>query len=286
MSGECETIQLVTGRLAEHALRDVLSRAAAGADWKYCVQVLPISVAALMSTDWVQRHLVLEAGVTRVILPGYCLGDLTQLSEAAGVPVLRGPKDLRQLPEFLGRGNLPPPDLTQYCIEIIAEINHAPRLAREQILKQAAHYAKSGADVIDVGCEPGDPWRGVGDCVRALRDAGHRVSIDSLQPAEIQAAVTAGAELVLSVNASNCHAAPDWGCEVVVIPDNLQLLDNYDRTIEYLDAQRVPLRLDPILEPIGMGFSASLWRVLGRPAALSGPRNDDGDWQPHRDDRC
>ena len=42
--------------------------------------------------------------------------------------------------------------------------------------------AADGADLIDVGCDPGEPWTGVGECVRALKAEGHRVSIDSLQP--------------------------------------------------------------------------------------------------------
>ena len=40
-----------------------------------------------------------------------------------------------------------------------------------------------------------------------LRDDGHRVSIDSWNPAEIEPAVRAGAELVLSVNRTNRDAA-------------------------------------------------------------------------------
>jgi dihydropteroate synthase-like protein len=257
-----EMIQFVTGRLAERALRDVLQRIAQQNPFSYTVQVLPISVAALMSPAWIQRHIQVADGVTRVLVPGYCGGDLSVLSEAVGVPVERGPRDLRQLPEFLGHAALDPPRLTDYSIQIIAEINHAPRLSRDNILKIADRYATDGADLIDVGCEPGEPWTGVADCVRALRDRGHRVSIDSLQPAEIEPAVRAGAELVLSVNASNREAALDWGCEVVVIPDNLNVLDSFDQTIELLVSNKVPVRLDPILEPIGMGVAASLWRYM------------------------
>ena len=255
-----ETVQFVTGRLAEQAMRDVLSRLAAAADLDYRVQVLPISVAALMTLPWIQRHLVLAQGVSQLVVPGYCQGDLAQLAQAVGVPVHRGPKDLRELPEFLGGSAPAAEDLSEYSIEIIAEINHAPRLDRAEILRQADHYRASGADVIDIGCEPGDPWTGVADCVKTLRDAGFRVSIDSLQPTEIQAAVEAGAELVLSVNATNRNAAPDWNCEVVVIPDNLNLLDGYDETIEFLAVRDVPMRLDPILSPIGLGIAASFWR--------------------------
>jgi dihydropteroate synthase-like protein len=262
--GTCqnESLLFVTGRLAEHALRSMLDTMATADAVTHHVRVLPISVAALMSPRWILKHIEVPPGVTRVVIPGYCQGDLSELRQTLGVPVERGPKDLREIPEYLGRGETPAPDLSDYRIEILAEINHAPRLDREEILHRARQYAESGADLIDIGCEPGDPWTAVGDCVRALRDEGYRVSIDSLQIPEIAAAVRAGAELVLSVNASNRDAAADWGCEVVVIPDSLSVLDSFDDTVALLARQGVPMRLDPILEPIGLGLAASLWRYM------------------------
>jgi dihydropteroate synthase-like protein len=119
-----------------------------------------------------------------------------------------------------------------------------------------------GANLIDVGCEPKSHWTGVVDCIKALKDHGHRVSIDSLNPKEIAPAVAAGAELVLSVNSSNREAAADWGCEVVVIPDDIRNIDSMQETIDWLASQNVPMRLDPILEPIGLGFAASLNRYM------------------------
>jgi dihydropteroate synthase-like protein len=98
--------------------------------------------------------------------------------------------------------------------------------------------------------------------VKALRDEGLRVSVDSLEPREIAAAVRAGAELVLSVNSGNREAAVDWGCEVVVIPDDPRESRGLDETVHYLADQHVRLRIDPILEPIGCGFAASLGRYL------------------------
>jgi dihydropteroate synthase len=74
--------------------------------------------------------------------------------------------------------------------------------------------------------------------------------------------VKAGAELVLSVNSSNREAAADWGCEVVVIPDDPATLAGLDETIDFLAARSVRLRIDPILEPIGCGFAASLGRYI------------------------
>lgn len=255
-----ETIHFVTGRLAELALRATLETVSKQAGFSYTVQVLPITVAALMSPDWIAPRLVVPANTSRVLLPGYVYGDLTSVAAKAGVPVEVGPKDLRQLPEFFGQSDPRRADYGAYDIEILAEINHAPRQSLTEILRQAQAFRAAGADLIDVGCDPGEPWSGVGECVRALKTEGFRVSIDSLNPLEIAPAVRAGAELVLSVNATNREAAVDWGCEVVVIPDEIPTLGGLEETLEFLATRSVPLRIDPILEPIGFGFAASLRR--------------------------
>jgi dihydropteroate synthase-like protein len=254
-------IHFVTGRLAEHSLRNTVSALAAEIGFAYSINVLPITVAALMTPEWIARRLAVAEGTTRVLIPGYCSGDLRPIEVAASVPVERGPRDLRELPAFFGRAPAPA-DYGSYDIEIIAEINHCPRLPLNEILEAAQRLAAGGADVIDVGCEPDGPWIGVGDVVRALHGRGHRVSIDSLDPREIGPAVRAGAELVLSVNNSNRVAARDWGCEVVAVPDDPRSLAGLDETIDDLAAHGVRLRIDPVLEPIGFGFAHSLGRYL------------------------
>jgi dihydropteroate synthase-like protein len=251
----------VTGKLAEPALRSVLAELAPRAGFEYDVAVLPITVAALLTPDWVARHLAPPPGIDRVMLPGHCAGDLGPVAGRAGVPAERGPLDLRDLPDHFGHKKAPP-DYGAFDVEILAEINHAPRLPLEQVLTLARHYHASGADVIDLGCDPGATWAGVGDAVGALRAEGLRVSIDSFDPAEVAAAVRAGAALVLSVNRTNLDAAKDWGCEVVAVPDVPATLEGLDTVVEQLTAWGVPFRLDPILEPIGFGFAASLGRYL------------------------
>jgi dihydropteroate synthase-like protein len=255
-------IHFVTGRLAEHALRPVVAALAEEVGFKYTIDVLPITVAALMTPAWIARHIVVPAVATRVILPGYCEGDLAPIQAMTTSAVERGPRDLRQLDEYFGASTRQDAEYGAYDIEILAEINHAPRLPLAEILAQALALRAAGADLIDVGCDPGEPWSGVADCVRALKAEGHRVSIDSLNPAEIAPAVAAGAELVLSVNATNRDAATDWGCEVVAIPDDIPTLGGLQDTLERLATAGVPLRIDPVIEPIGCGFAASLGRYL------------------------
>lgn len=146
-----ETIHFVTGRLAEPALRATLEAVSRQAHFAYTLQVLPITVAALMSPDWIARHLQAPGGTSRVLIPGYVHGDLSSLVAKAGVPVQVGPKDLRQLPEFFGQSDPHRAEYGAYDIEILAEINHAPRLPIAEILRQAADLRAAGADRIDVG---------------------------------------------------------------------------------------------------------------------------------------
>lgn len=248
----------VTGKLATSALSAQLAELAPRVGFTYEIATLNISVAALMTPAWVARHLEVRDGVSAIVVPGSCRGEWREVAERFRVPVEIGPADLRDLPEHFGRA--PTPQYGDYNLEIVAEINHAPHLALADLLAQAEAYRASGADVIDLGCDPGHTWTNVGDAVKALRDRGHRVSIDSFNAEEVQRAIRAGAELVLSVNQSNVDAAVDWGAEVVVVPDQPGSLAGLDATLAKLGGQGIPFRLDPILEPVGFGFGASLLR--------------------------
>jgi dihydropteroate synthase len=268
VSAPAPRVLFITGKLAEPALRRVVNDLAPKAGFEPHVVVLPITVAALLTTDWVARHLPqLPPNLDRAVLPGLCRGNVEDVARAVGAPTVRGPIDLRDLPEFFGTRSGPPPGYGAFDIEILAEINHAPKKSPETILAEARRYRAGGADVIDLGCDPGPPWAGVGDAVRALTADGFRVSIDSFHPDEVGAALAAGAELVLSVNGTNVEHARRWaaahpGVEVVAIPDTPNDFDSLARTVATLRALGIRHRLDPILEPIGFGFAASLGRYL------------------------
>jgi dihydropteroate synthase-like protein len=253
-------VLFVTGRLAEPALRRVLEEMSP--PFQADIAVLKITVAALMTTPWIARFLEVPAGTELVLLPGLVEGDTGDLSERHGVRVEKGPKDLREIPRYFGQAAAAA-DYGPYDIEILAEINNAAKLSREQIRAAAEYFQASGADVIDVGCTPGVPFPTLGEVVRELRAAGMRVSVDSFEPAEIRMAIEAGAELVLSVNESNRDVARDLagsGARVVAIPDFGEGIDTLPATLEVLEHWGVGYLIDPVIEPIGFGFTASLER--------------------------
>jgi dihydropteroate synthase len=255
-------VLFVTGKLAEPALRRTLGEMAPA--FAYDVAVMKITVAALMTTPWIARFLVVPAGTDLVLIPGLCEGDAAVIAERAGggVRVEKGPKDLRQIPEYFGRAAAAR-DYGAYGIEIVAEVNNAPRLERGALRREADHYRASGADVIDIGCTPGREFPGLADTVRELVDAGMRVSVDSFDAGEIRTAVAAGAELVLSINRSNLDVARDFTgttTRVVVIPDFGQGLETLEPSIAALEGWGVSYLIDPVIEPIGFGFFASLGR--------------------------
>lgn len=255
-----EHYHFVTGRLAEPSVRATVAELAKQLQFEYSISVLPITVAALMNASWLLRHLVTPEQATQLILPGYLDRELAIIQSQMNIPVRCGPKNIRELPQFFGLGVQRKSDYGRFSIEIIAEINHADRLPIEELLAVAQQLKSDGADIIDLGCSPDKQWEAIGEAVRELKQLGLRISVDSFNPAEVADACRAGAELVLSVNSHNCGLAQQWEAEVVVVPDTPEDLESLHRTVDYLEQRSIRFRIDPIIEPIGLGFARSLER--------------------------
>ncbi len=259
MSETVKTVLFVTGKLAAPALEAVLSNTSW--DFKPEIAVMKITVAALMTTPWIAKHLR-PPPCDLILIPGLCEGDPQVITDAVGIPAEKGPKDLKDIPEYFGR-RATQQDYGAYDIRILAEITNAPKLSVEEALAQAEYYRASGADIIDVGCTPGLPFPELETLVRELRDREMRVSIDTFDPGEIRRAVAAGAELVLSVNRSNLEVARDLPATVVVVPDfEGDLLETLQRNVETLQRWGVRYIIDPITDPVGFGFASSLHRYF------------------------
>jgi dihydropteroate synthase-like protein len=255
-----ERLLFVTGKLAAPALRDTLGRAELPFD--YDVAVMKITVAALMTTDWIARRLEVPDAVTRIMIPGMCEGEVDVIGERFGIPAEKGPADLKALPSWFGQADARAA-YGERDIRVFAEINHVPRLSRDQIFEIAGSYRDAGADVIDLGLSLGRKWLDDGPAIIAdLAAAGFELSIDTLDPDEILMADEAGVRYVLSLNGSNRHLAERLSSTPVLIPDTPEDLDSLDETIAHLEALGKPYLVDPIIEPIGAGFAASLGRYL------------------------
>ncbi len=226
-------VLFVTGKLAEPALRSAL--ASMQAPFATEVAMLPITVAALMTTDWIAKHLTVPPGTDLVLIPGLCEGATASIANRFAVRVEKGPKDLREIPEYFGQAAARE-DYGAWDIEIIAEINNAPRLSHDAIVREAQRFRDAGADYIDIGCTPGLAFPELGVVVRDLVAQGVRVSIDTFNADEIRTAVNAGATLVLSINGSNLEVASELagrGVRVVAIPDFGAPLESVAPTLEH-----------------------------------------------------
>src|SRR3954447_13971652 len=250
----------VTGKLAEPALRGTLARAELPFD--YDVAVMKITVAALMTAEWIARRLEVPPGITRIMIPGLCPGDPAVLSERFEVLAEKGPADLKRLPAFFGQADA----RSRYGardVRVFAEINNVPHLDRERIVHAAEYYRDAGADVIDLGLSLDRNWLEDGpEVIGDLKARGFTLSIDTFDPDEILMADAAGVDFVLSLNGHNRRVAERLRATPVLIPDTPEDLDSLDATIAHLRELGKPFLVDPIIEPIGSGFAVSLGRYL------------------------
>ena len=249
----------VTGKLAADALQGTLE--AMDPDFDYRIERLPISVAALMHAGWIARHLDGTHGCDQVMISGWVQGDLSLIEDKVGVPVILGPKDLKDVPVFFG-GERILPGYGEYDVQILAEIVEAYQMDWEDILARAEYFRASGADIIDLGCPVGmdEGFRGVAHVVRRLKDHGFTVSLDTFHHQTILEADRAGLDMLLSVNNTNMHLVPQLNCRLVVIPDFDQGLESLEENIAQLEAWNVPYIIDPVVNPINFGFADCLHR--------------------------
>lgn len=260
-----EKILFLTGRLAEPALRRTL--ADISLPCPYEIVVMPISIAALMTTGWIARHFTLPESHPRrrrlppdcdlMLIPGHCQGDLAEIEQACGITVEKGPVDLQEIPFYFGQKPRRA-SYGRYSVRIMAEIQDALQLEQAELLAKADYYRQNGADVIDLGITPGSSAETVAAAVQILKQAGYQVSVDSLDPAVIRQADAAGVDYVLSLNAGNLELGRSLRATPVVIPDEDGGLASLWQNAEQLWAWGKECLLDPIMQPISFGFSRSL----------------------------
>jgi dihydropteroate synthase-like protein len=253
-----EHILFLTGKLAEKSLNRVL-QSIEPLEFTYEVLNIGVSVAALITAEMINRRLDNPRNASRILVPGLCAGDLEIPAKKLGVPVARGPEDLKDLPEFFGRGGQPP-DLSRYDIQIFAEVVDAPHITIEAILRRAEVYRRDGANVIDLGCLPGTPFPHLEEAVIALKEQGFQVSLDSHDTEDLLRGGQAGADYLLSLKESTLWVADEVASVPILVPEQAGDMASLCRAMDALIARDKRFIADCILDPIHFGFTESIVR--------------------------
>jgi dihydropteroate synthase-like protein len=253
-----DRILFLTGHLARPRLERILAETGA-LDFEWSVIDVGVKVAALMTEAIILRRLPRPVDADRVMVPGRCRADLDRLATELGVPFVRGPDEVQDLPGFFGRHGRGV-DLSHYDIRIFAEIVDASALDVGAIAARAVAMRAAGADVIDIGCLPDTPFPHLEDAVRAVRATGCDVSVDSADLEELRRGAKAGARFLLSLTEANLDLADETGAVPVLVPASHGELDSLLRAADAADKRGISAILDPVLDPIHFGFASSLGR--------------------------
>ena len=257
-----QNLLFLTGKLAEKSLNKVLSEVQENPKtppFKYRIEQIGVSVAALMTPDLIARRVKQTGDADKVIIPGLCQGDLTKLEAQYGIPVERGPEDLKDLPQYFGHAGVEP-DLSRYSVQIFSEIVDAPYLSVAGVIKKAEQFRQQGANVIDLGCLPGVPFPHLADTVKALKQLDFKVSVDSLNTDDLLTAGHAGADYLLSLTEKTLWIANEVASTPVLIPAKPHSLASLYRAIDLCIQSGKPFIADAILDPIHFGLTDSVVR--------------------------
>jgi dihydropteroate synthase-like protein len=184
---------------------------------------------------------------------------LAALSSKLGVAVERGPDEIKDLPLYFGKGRAQP-DLSRHSVQIFAEIVDAPERDIARLLERAAYYKASGADVIDIGFLPQEPYPHMEEAVKALKARGFKVSVDSLSVDDLKRGALAGADYLLSLTEHTIDFAKETDAIPVLVPAEPGDLNSLERAMEAMDKLGKPFIADPILDPIHFGLTDSIVR--------------------------
>ena len=153
---------------------------------------------------------------------------------------------------------------TAFPPRVLAEIVDASALSRSELRKKARDFVESGAEIIDIGMVAGggNPSKAKLAVKIVRKTVSTPVSIDTSDAEEIRAAVEAGVDLILSINAENMKDVSEFACEIPVVAtpaDETRNCPTYvDEKIEQLEKNLKRARqlgfkkliADPILVPI------------------------------------
>ena len=282
-------ILLPTGAVTESLVR----RAAAG----YDADIVVTGKIASFLTPHALRLLLKDKKYDCVIISGMCTASFDQVERETGIAIYRGPRhaaDLAMVLQLLGTETLsrtiPADDFLAARkaenallrieeqereakpdflirgvklgggsrIKVLAEIMDAHRC--RDIRRVVEDYLAFGADIVDLGFGFDATTDDVTRVFSLLSDIDAPLAVDTQDPSLIQAALGRG-DIVLSLQETNIPVVGkevgEAGVAAVVVPGNSTLTKNI------VLAKKAGIRCiiaDPLLQPVGSGFTRSLSR--------------------------
>ena len=145
-----------------------------------------------------------------------------------------------------------------FPMRVLGEIVDSALLSDSEVQRMARRYVEDGADLVDVGMVAGEtrPKDAARVVLAAKAAVDVPVSIDSLDPEEIKAAVIAGADLVLSVDGGNLDG-------VVPVPDNVAVVAIPTNQHEGLFSKSVETRVAQLEAVITKAKHLGIKKVFG-----------------------
>ena len=291
-------ILVVTGKLAENTASISVNDTAD-------ILVLDIEVAAFTTPALLRCSLPQKKKYDLILIPGMSSGDFSGLEKELDIPIRLGPKhavDLGLVISFAGSfdfstkipacellierkrstaidkakelENIAVSPLTIRSLKIggnsrmkvMAEIVDAGNLEKNDLVRKIIYFVESGADIIDLGMSLDTTKKSVRDAVKIARSVtGIPLSVDTLEPDLINAALDAGIDIVLSLNSKNIDKVKDGiiknSTVSIIIPDQSDDLESLFNNMESARSFGIKnIIADPVLEPAGHGLSRSISR--------------------------
>jgi dihydropteroate synthase-like protein len=292
-------VLVITGKKAENAVR-----ISTGNDAD--VLVLDIEIAAFITPALLQRSLPFEK-YDLILLPGLASGDFSRLEKEINTPIRLGPKhafdlgfvlsfaevmdfsskvpaceillEKRRMNAFEKIDEIEERSISPLTVKglkiggntrmkVMAEVVDAGHLEKEELTRRIVYFFETGADIIDLGISLDTTTQEVKNAVEIARSiVSIPLSIDTLDPDHINAALDSGVDIVLSLNSRNINEVKKNvirnSAVAVIIPDCAQEIESLFNNIGFARNSGIEKILaDPVLEPVGHGLAGSICRYF------------------------
>lgn len=254
-----KNILFITGKLAQKGLKTVIE-SIDDKSFTYEIRNLNVNVAALLTTDMIERRIGDVSSFDEIIIPGRVRGSIDDLEKNINKKIIRGPDELKDLPTLFGEKPIKY-DLSKFETSIFGEITDALNMTVEEVITRAEYFRLEGADVIDIGCLPNKEFPHLEEIVQELKNRNFYVSIDSHNTDELVRGSKAGADYLLSIKDDSYHILENLDSYPILIPTDGDMKKFYS-LIDRAILDKLTFIADPILDPISHGFTKSIERYI------------------------